>query len=88
MQVQWHSHILPISSEIIRPTESIETQRPRRKLETLSIQLEGLQTLLDSVQGQERHKHKAKLRLACFQTPPGRRYDFYERELLRTHLKS
>lgn len=72
MQVQWHSHILTISSEIIQPTESIETQRPKRKLETLSFQLERLQALLYSVPGQESHKHKAKLRLACFQTSPGR----------------
>ncbi len=71
-----------ISSEIIRPAESIETQRPKRKLETLSIHLERLQALLYSVPGQESHKHKAKLRLACFQTTPGRRYESFGTEPL------
>lgn len=42
-------------------------QRPRRKLETPSIQLEGIRALSYPVQGHGSHKHKGKLRLACFQ---------------------
>lgn len=42
-------------------------QRPRRKLETPSIQPEGIRALSYPVQGHGSHKHKGKLRLACFQ---------------------